>query len=51
MDTSIAESDNDDLDIYITSYSSNTEDKLVTYLKEKRVNKKVSIKIHFKFIK
>jgi len=46
----MADSDEDDLDIYITNTSSNIEDELVTYLEEKREDKKVN-KIYFKFIK
>ena len=41
MDISIAESDDDD-DIYISDKENIIEDELVTYLKEKRINKKVS---------
>ena len=46
----MADSNEDDLDIYITNTSSNIEDELVTYLEEKREDKKVS-KVHFKIIK
>ena len=46
----MADSDEDDLDIYITNTSSKIEDELITYLEEKREDKKVS-KIYFKFIK
>jgi predicted nucleotidyltransferase len=35
-------SDEDDLDIYITNSSSIIEDELITYIKEKREDKKVS---------
>jgi hypothetical protein len=46
----MADSDEDDLNIYITNKSSHIEDELVTYLKEKREDKKVS-KIHLNSIK
>jgi hypothetical protein len=46
----MADSDSDDLDIYITNSSSNIEDELVTYLEEKREDRKVS-KIHLNYIK
>ena len=46
----MADSDEDDLDIYITNSSSNIEDELVTYLEEKREDRKVS-KIHLNYIK
>jgi hypothetical protein len=36
------ESDKDNLDIYITNSSSIIEDKLITYIKEKQKDKKVS---------
>ena len=38
------------MDIYISNNKDKIKDKLITYLEEKRINKKVS-KIHFKFIK
>ena len=38
----MADSDSDDLDIYITNSSSNIGDELITYLEEKREDKKVS---------
>jgi hypothetical protein len=38
----MADSDEDEDDIYITNKSSNREDKLVTYLEEKRKDRKVS---------
>jgi len=38
------------MDIYISNDEDKIEDKLITYLEEKRIDKKVS-KIHFKFIK
>ena len=41
MDISIAESNNSN-DIYISDKENIIEDELVTYLKEKRINKKVS---------
>ena len=41
MDISIAESDDDD-DIFISDMENIIEDELVTYLEEKRVDKKVS---------
>ena len=46
----MANSDEDDLDIYITNKSSNIEDELVTYLEEKREDKKVS-KLYLNSIK
>ena len=46
----MADSDSDGLDIYITNSLSNIEDELITYLEEKREDKKVS-KIHLNFIK
>ena len=46
----MAYSDLDDLDIYITNLSSNIEDELVTYLEEKREDRKVS-RIHLNSIK
>ena len=42
MDISIAESDNND-DIYISDKENIIEDELITYLEEKRVDKKVSL--------
>ena len=45
----MADSDSDDLDIYITNKSSNIENELVTYLEEKRKDRKVS-KIHLNSI-
>jgi hypothetical protein len=40
----MAESDdNDDLNIYITNQGDIIEDELITYLEERRVNKKVSL--------
>jgi hypothetical protein len=41
----MADSDSDDLDIYITNSSSKIENELITYLEEKREDKRVS-KIH-----
>jgi hypothetical protein len=41
----MADFDSDDLDIYITNSFSNIGDELITYLEEKREDKKVS-KIH-----
>jgi hypothetical protein len=38
----MADSDSDEDDIYVTNKSSNIEDELVTYLEEKREDKKVS---------
>ena len=38
----MAESDDDDDDIYIRNKDNIIEDELITYLKERRVNKKVS---------
>ena len=46
----MADSDSDDLDIYITNSSSKIDNELVTYLEEKRENKKVS-KIYLNYIK
>jgi hypothetical protein len=46
----MADSNKDNLDIYVTNKSFNIEDELVTYLEEKRENRKVS-KIHLNFIK
>ena len=46
----MADSDSDSDDIYITNKSSNIEDELVTYLEEKREDRKVS-KIHLNSIK
>ena len=46
----MADSDEDDLDIYITNKSSNIEDELITYLEEKRADKKVR-KIHLLYFK
>ena len=40
----MADSDNED-DIYISDKEEFKEDELITYLKEKRVNKKVSFKL------
>ena len=45
-----SDKDKDKDNIYITNKSSNIEDELVTYLKEKREDKKVS-KIYLNFIK
>ena len=39
-DINMADSDKDDLDIYITNKSSNIEDELVTYLEEKRKDRR-----------
>ena len=41
----MADSDSDEDDIYVTNKSSNIEDELVTYLEEKREDRKVS-RIH-----
>ena len=38
------------MDIYISNNENKIEDELITYLEEKRIDKKVN-KIHFKFIK
>ena len=46
----MADSDSDNLDIYITNSSSKIENKLITYLEEKREDKRVS-KIHLNSIK
>ena len=45
-----SDSDSDNSDIYITNLISKIEDKLITYLKEKREDKKVS-KIYLNSIK
>ena len=41
----MADSDDED-DIYISNKEKYKEDELITYLKEKRVNKKVSFKLY-----
>ena len=46
----MADSDEDEDDIYVTNRSSNIEDELVTYLEEKREDKKVN-RIHLNSIK
>jgi hypothetical protein len=46
----MADSDSNNLDIYITNSSSKIEDELITYLEEKREDKKVS-KIYLNYIK
>jgi hypothetical protein len=46
----MADSDSDEDDIYVTNKSSNIEDELVTYLEEKREDRKVS-RIHLNSIK
>ena len=46
----MADSDLDDSDIYITNSSSQIKDELITYLEEKREDKKVS-KYYLIFIK
>jgi hypothetical protein len=46
----MTDSDSDEDDIYITNKSSNIEDELVTYLEEKREDRKVS-RIHLNSIK
>ena len=46
----MANSDSDEDNIYITNKSSNIEDELVTYLEEKREDRKVS-RIHLNSIK
>jgi hypothetical protein len=46
----MADSDSNDLDIYITNSSSKIDNKLVTYLEEKKEDKKVS-KIYLNYIK
>jgi len=38
------------MDIYISNNEDKIEDELITYLEEKRINKKVN-KIYFKFIR
>ena len=44
-----SDSDKDEDDIYITNKSSNIEDELVTYLEEKREDRKIS-KFYLNFI-
>ena len=39
----MTDSDNDNLDIYIIDHVDNIDDELITYLKEKRIDKKVSL--------
>jgi hypothetical protein len=46
----MADSDSNNLDIYITNSSSKIDNELVTYLEEKRGDKKVS-KIYLNYIK
>ena len=46
----MADSDSNNLDIYITNSFSKIEDELVTYLEEKREDRKVNI-FHLNFIK
>jgi hypothetical protein len=46
----MADSNSDNLDIYITNSSSKIEDELIIYLEEKREDKRVS-KIHLNSIK
>jgi hypothetical protein len=46
----MADSDEDDLDIYITNKPCNIEDEIVTYLEEKREGRKVG-KIYLNSIK
>jgi hypothetical protein len=46
----MADSDSDNLDIYITNSSSKIDNELITYLEEKREDKKVS-KIYLNYIK
>jgi hypothetical protein len=46
MDISIAESNNDD-NIYISNKENIIEDELITYLKEKYINKKVSLLFNY----
>jgi hypothetical protein len=45
-----SDSDSDNSDIYITSSSSKVENELMTYLEEKREDKKVN-KLYLNFIK
>ena len=51
MDISIAESNNDDLDIYINNKENKIEDKLYTYLNKIRVDKKVSKNLLFNILR
>jgi hypothetical protein len=46
----MADSDEDNLNIYITNKSSNIEDELVNYLEEKREDRKIS-KLYLNSIK
>ena len=46
MDISIAESNNDD-NIYISNKENIIKDELITYLKEKYINKKVSLLFNY----
>jgi hypothetical protein len=50
LDISIAESNNDDLDIYINNKENKIEDKLYTYLNKIRVDKKVSKNLLFNIL-
>jgi hypothetical protein len=50
MADSDSDSDSNNSDIYITSLFSKVEDELMTYLEEKREDKKVS-KLYLNFIK
>jgi hypothetical protein len=51
LDISIAESNNDDLDIYINNKEDKIEDKLYTYLNKIRVDKKVSKNLLFNILR
>jgi hypothetical protein len=47
LDISIADTNNNNLNIYINNIGDNIEDELYIYLKEKRVDKKVSLYFYF----
>ena len=47
----MADSEDDDLDIYINNQEDNIEDELYTYLHEIRADKKVSITLLFNILK
>ena len=47
----MAESDNDDLDIYINNKEDKIEDELYTYLNETRADKKVSKNLLFNILR
>jgi SMC interacting uncharacterized protein involved in chromosome segregation len=47
----MADSEDDDLDIYINNQEDNIEDELYTYLHKIRVDKKVSITLLFNILR